>query len=281
MTSGRHVGDSWSSVSVLRVRSPDDARMPAVRSTDLRPAPRRHPSGALSLMLRRPNAASSGSLSRGLTRSQDALRVVLLDGQRPERIREGLPPNHVPRLVIEELLHDERRLPRIPDREFGPVVRRVVLVLLGGAIVVLLGLVEPSEVHAEGRDRVQVLRVFLVELESLLVEGEDLVRLDLWHPECGLRFAKVREGVSGVLLECLVEVLVRGLVVESAAGLVVLRDLLVRGGHGSPRELQGSHKDCLAIFRPASETPFPRNAELGGCPGERRRRRRTHARRES
>src|SRR3989304_1043017 len=72
---------------------------------------------------------------------EGALRVFSLEAEGLQRIRQGLRADHVPRLVVEELLHDHGRLPGILNRELGPVEGGVVLVELRGRIVLFLRLV--------------------------------------------------------------------------------------------------------------------------------------------
>src|SRR3990172_346588 len=82
---------------------------------------------------------------------EEALRVFSLEAEGLQRIRQGLRADHVPRLVVEELLHDHGRLPGILNRELGPVEGGVVLVELRGRIVLFLRLVEPAERSEERR----------------------------------------------------------------------------------------------------------------------------------
>src|SRR5207248_10924140 len=109
--------------------------------------------------------------------------------------------------------------PGILDGELRPIERSVLVVELRRGIVLLLRLVEPAEVDAEGGEGIAVLRVLPVQLDRLLVQAHDLIGLYLRDAEGGLRLAEQREGTGRVRLRRLVEVLVRGVVVELAEGL--------------------------------------------------------------
>src|SRR3990170_3332085 len=184
---------------------------------------------------------------------EEALRVFSLEAEGLQRIRQGLRADHVPRLVVEELLHDHGRLPGILDRELGPVEGGVVLLELRGRIVLFLRLVEPAEVHAKRRESIAVLRILTVELDRLLVQPENLLRFDLRHAKSGLRFPEERDGTARIRLRRLVEVLIRGIVIELAERHLSGRNLLVRGCHNSTPQNSGAHINLATEFsRPAS-----------------------------
>src|SRR3989442_3133041 len=83
------------------------------------------------------------------TVSEDPLGVIFFDPEGPQGVGQRLLADHVPGLVVEKLFHLEGRLPRILNRELGPVKRRVLLVQLRRGVVLFLRVVEASEVHAE------------------------------------------------------------------------------------------------------------------------------------
>src|SRR5437899_12437033 len=73
--------------------------------------------------------------------SENPLRVLFLDSEGPQGVRQGLLANHVPGLVVEKLFHLEGRLPRILNGKLGPVERGVLLVQLRRGVVLFLRVV--------------------------------------------------------------------------------------------------------------------------------------------
>src|SRR6059036_264444 len=128
--------------------------MRQLRTTRVRRTPR---GGRLRRVPR--GAKRSGSWSpRRVTVLEDPLRVLFLDAKRAQSVRQGLLPDHVPGLVVQELLHDQRSLPRILNGKLGPIERSVVLVQLRRGVVLFLRVVESSEVDAERCEGVPELR---------------------------------------------------------------------------------------------------------------------------
>src|SRR5207247_4613136 len=107
----------------------------------------------------------------------------------------------------------------ILDRELGPVERRILFVQPRRGVVLLLRIVETSQVDAERSERVTVLPILAIQLDRLLVEGHDLLRLLLGDAEGGLRLAEERDRVRRICLRRLIEGLVRAIVIELAEGL--------------------------------------------------------------
>src|SRR3989440_8286904 len=101
--------------------------------------------GGLRRMSGGPPGPRSGRPSR-VTVSEDPLRVLFLDPEGPQCVRQRLLANHVPGLVVEKLLHHEGRLPRILNRKLGPVEGSVLLVQFRGGVVLFLRVVEASEI---------------------------------------------------------------------------------------------------------------------------------------
>src|SRR5437870_12846924 len=180
-------------------------------------------------MSRGPQGPGSGRPSR-VTVSEDPLRILFLDPEGPQRVRQRLLANHVPGPVVEKLLHHDGRLPRILNGELGPVERGVLLVQLRGGVVLFLGVVEASEIDAERGEGVPELRVLAVQVDRFLVEPQDFVRLDFRHSQGRFGFPEERDRVGWVGLRRLVEVFVRGIVIELSEGLFARADVVLGGG---------------------------------------------------
>src|SRR5213594_5116449 len=180
------------------------------------------------------NVASAGGVrlpaSESGEVSENPFRVLFLDSEGPQRVCQCLLADHVPGLVVEKLFHLEGSLPRILNGKLGPVERSVLLVQLRGGVVLFLRVVEASEVVAEGSEGVPELRVLAVQVDRLLVKPQNFVRFDFRHSEGRLGFPEERDRVGRIGLSRLVEVLVRGIVIELAEGLFARADVVLGGG---------------------------------------------------
>src|SRR5439155_23850001 len=96
------------------------------------------------------------------------------------------------------------------------------------------------KVDTEGGERAALLRLLAIQLDRLLVERHDLVRLRLADAEGGFRLAEERNGVRRLRLRRLVEGLVRGIVIELAEGLFACDDVRFGGGRHRNRSRRTS-----------------------------------------
>src|SRR5256712_269823 len=208
------------------LQPPDAQILRQLRTTRVR---RAHRGRRLRRMPRGPKRAGSWR-PRRVTVSEDPLRILFLDSQGAQRVCQGLLTNHVPGLVVEKLCHLEGRLPRILNGKLRPVERSVLLVQLGRGIVLFLRVVEASEVDAEGGEGIPELRVLAVQVDRLLVQPQNFLRFDFRHSESRLGFPEERDRVGRIGLRRLVEVLVRGIVIELAEGLFARADVVLGGG---------------------------------------------------